>query len=117
MAVSKNNRKKKHKRTQNHSAPEGFSKKQIEREEQQQDQAQLEKKRWRISMLALVLMVIGFLIANAGNHLIGYPITFVGGLLGLHSARTLAKGRKITVFCYTVYCILIAYLWIFEFLA
>ena len=116
MAVSKNNRRKKTKRTQNHCAPAGFGQKQQAKVAAQQEQEAIEKKRWRISMLALVFMVVGFLIAAQGNRFIGYPITFVGGVLGLYSARTLSKGRKITIVCYTIYCVLVAYMWIFEFL-
>ena len=113
MAVSKGNRKK-HKRNKNHSAPEGFGKKKTAQEQAEQAAA-MEKKRWRTSMVALILMVVGFLIAAAGYHFVGYPITFAGGVLGLHSARTLTKGRKVTIVCYTIYCVLTAYMWIWEF--
>lgn len=115
MAVSKNNRRKKRKRTQNHSAP--VTSQQIAKEQKIDEEKQIqEKKRLRLSIIAIVIMMAGLLVAWKVSRFFGYPLTFVGGVIGLVTARLQDKGRKVTIVCYTVYCILIAYMWIFEFM-
>lgn len=117
MAVSKNNRKKKTKRTQNHSAPK-VEKRLTEAQKQELIQKQEQNnKHFKLSIVACVIMVVGFVMAWAGYDLIGYPISFAGGVMGLVLTRKQDKGRKVTIICYTIYCILVAYMWIFKFLA
>ena len=116
MAVSKNNRKKGKKRAQSHRAP--FTEQQ-RKQELQVDEAmqQKEKKRFRMSLVEIAVMAIGLFVAWKWSRLIGYPITFVGGLVGLYAARQQDKGRKVTIVCYSIYCVLVAYMWIVEFIA
>lgn len=116
MAVSKNNRKKGKKRAQSHRAPVT---QQQRKQELQVDEAmqQKEKKRFRMSLVAIAVMAIGLFVAWKWSRLIGYPITFVGGLVGLYAARQQDKGRKVTIVCYSIYCVLVAYMWIVEFIA
>ena len=116
MAVSKNNRKKGKKRAQSHRAPVT---EQQRKQELQVDEAmqQKEKKRFRMSLVAIAVMAIGLFVAWKWSRLIGYPITFVGRLVGLYAARQQDKGRKVTIVCYSIYCVLVAYMWIVEFIA
>lgn len=116
MAVSKNNRRKKRRRTQNHSAPVDMAKRQEELRASEEQQA-LEKRHLRLSVIAVVIMVAGLMIAWKAGHVIGYPITFVGSLVGLYAARKQGKKQRVTVICYTIYSALIAYMWIAEFMA
>ncbi len=116
MAVSKNNRKKGKKRTQSHRAPVT---EQQRKQEIQVDQEMLakEKLRFRLSLAAIIVMAIGLFVAWKWSRLIGYPITFVGGLAGLYAARQQGKGRKVTIVSYSIYCLLVAYMWISELMA
>lgn len=118
MAVSKNNRRKKRKRTQNHSAPvieKHLTEAEVQELEHKQQQ---ENKRLKWSIIFIVIMIGGFVIARAAAApLIGYPISFIGGIGGLATTRTQEKGKTVTVICYTIYCILVAYMWIYQFLA
>lgn len=116
MAVSRNNRKKKRKRTQNHSAPVPTEGRLTERDVDVK-QKEKEKRAMRLNITGIVLMVLGFIIAWRVSRFVGYPITFCGGLMGLISTRMQNNGRKVTLIGYTLYCIMVAYMWIFEFLA
>ncbi|HIV67592.1 MAG TPA: hypothetical protein IAA32_01845 [Candidatus Butyricicoccus stercorigallinarum] len=116
MAVSKNNRKNGKKRTKGHRAP--VTDEQRKRAVQVNTEAQeREKKRFRLSLIAIAVMAVGLFIAWQGYRIFGYPITFVGGLAGLYAARHQDKGRKVTIVCYTIYCLLVAYMWIVELMA
>ncbi len=116
MAVSKGNRKKNTKRKQNHSAPK-VEKRLTEAEKQELLKKEKQNnKNLKRSIIACVIMVAGFVIAWLGYRLIGYPISFAGAVMGIVVARNQDKGRKVTIACYTIYCVLVAYMWIFEFL-
>lgn len=112
MAESKNNRKKKKKRTQNHRAPDlPPTKEEIAKEEAA---VQEQKKQMKLSIVAFVLMVAGFILAQFWSTLIGYPISFVGSILGIMTARSQARGRTVTVICYTIFAVLVAYMWFYQ---
>mgnify|MGYP000763850648 CR=1 FL=1 len=115
MAVSKNNRRKKGKRTQNHSAP-AAAQKSAKREVEVQ-QKQKEKQALWLNIAGIAVMIVGFILAWRGYRFAGYPITFIGALAGLIATRLQGGKRKGTIIGYTVYCIMVAYLWIFEFFA
>lgn len=115
MAVSKNNRRKKRKRTQNHSAPVSAVSQNMEREVEVEQEAK-EKRAMRLNIIGIVIMIAGFVLAWRGYRFAGYPITFSGALVGIISTRMQNNGRKLTIAGYTLYCIMVAYMWIFEFL-
>lgn len=115
MAESKNNRKKKKKRTQNHRAPDlPPTKEEIAKAEEQQKR---QGKMLKMSILSFVVMLVGFLVAQMWSHLIGYPIACVGSIMGIYSAREQERGRIITIICYGVFAVLVAYMWFVEVLA
>lgn len=119
MAVSKNNRKKKTKRTQNHSAPK-VEKRLTEAQKQEIiEKQEQDKKHLKLSIIACIIMVVGFAMGWAGYELVGYPISFAGGVMGLVVTHKQGKSKRgrVTIICYTIYCVLIAYMWIFKFLA
>lgn len=115
MAVSKNNRRKKHKRTQNHSAPV-TTQREIEEQRANEEKLAQNKKHLKASMCAMLVIVVGLVLAFMGNRFIGYPITFIGGVADLIIAVKQGKGKKLTVTSFAIYCILVAYMWISEFL-
>lgn len=115
MAVSKNNRRKKHKRTQNHSAPVNVQRTAEEQMVNEEKKAK-DRKQLAVSIFAIVIILVGLFLAWRGNRFIGYPITFAGGLIDVICARRQGKQKRLTVISFSFYCILVAYLWIFEFL-
>lgn len=115
MAESKNNRKKKKKRTQNHRAPDlPPTKEEIAKAEEVQKK---QSKMFKLSIVSFALMLVGFVIAQMWSRLIGFPIAFAGGILGIYSAREQERGRKVTIICYTIFAVLVAYMWFAEVLA
>lgn len=114
MAESKNHRKKKKKRTQNHRAPDLPP----TREEIAQEEAavQEQKKQLKLSIVAFVLMAAGFILAQFWSRFVGYPISFAGSILGIATARSQTRGRAVTIICYTIFAVLVAYMWCYEFL-
>lgn len=115
MAESKNNRKKKRKRTQNHRAPDlPPTKEEIAKaEEEQKKQSNMLK----MSIVSFVVMLAGFLVAQMWSHLIGYPVAFVGSIMGIYSARGQERGRMVTMICYGVFAVLVAFMWFVEVLS
>ena len=114
MAVSKNNRRKGKKRKQNHAAPK-VEQRLTEAQKQELEEKKKENNKFlKLSIVACVIMVIGFVIGWAGYGVIGYPISFVGAVMGLVMTRKQDRGRKVTIVCYSIYCVLVAYMWIFE---
>lgn len=112
MAESKNNRKKKKKRTQNHRAPDlPPTKEEIAQEEAA---VQEQKKQLKLSIVAFALMAVGFLLAQFWSSFVGYPISFVGSILGIATARSQEKGRTVTIVCYTIFSVLVAYMWCYQ---
>lgn len=112
MAESKNNRKKKKKRTQNHRAPDlPPTKEEIAKiEEVQKHQSKMLK----FSIIGFVLMLAGFIVAQLWSHLIGYPFAFAGSIMGIYSARDQEKGKIITMTCYGIFAVLVAFMWLAE---
>lgn len=116
MAVSKNNRKKGKKRTPSHRAPVTAQQREQKTRIEEKQRVQ-EKQNLRLSLIAVAIMGVGLFVAWRWSRLIGYPITFVGGLAGIYAERKSGKQRKLTLICYTIYCILVAYMWIAAFMA
>ncbi len=110
MAVSKNTRKKSKKRTQNHSAPVNMAEKRKREEAEAVQRKEAKKHLWQ-STAALALMLIGIIVAYKLSGLIGYPISLAGGVLGLYASQFQEKGRRITMACYGIYCVLVVYQW------
>lgn len=115
MAESKNNRKKKKKRTQNHRAPDlpPTKEKIAKAEEVQKKQSNMLK----MSIVSFILMLAGFVVAQTWSHFIGYPIAFAGSIMGIYSAREQERGRTVTVICYGIFSVLVAFMWFAEVLA
>lgn len=114
MAVSKGNRGKKKKRTQNHRAPvrPEVQKQEAEKAQQQRESA---KKYLIMSMVSFAVMVIGFVMANyVGWYLIGYPISLIGALCGIYSAGKQSRGARVTQVCYGIYSALVIYMWVYR---
>ena len=49
--------------------------------------------------------------------MIGYPIAFAGSIMGIYSAREQERGRTVTVICYGIFSVLVAFMWFAEVLA
>ena len=104
MAASKNNRKKGKKRTKGHKSPVRTPAEQSAKKRTEYD--------W-FGMAGLALMLAGFLGAMFTPYgLAFYPITFVGALMGLVKSKWDTTPHKISVVCYIVYCLLVAYMWV-----
>ena len=115
MAESRNNRKKKKKRTQNHRAPDlPPTKEEIAKAEEVQKQ---QGKMLKMSIASFALMLVGFVIAQMWSHIIGYPIAFAGSIMGMYSARAQERGRTVTIICYGIFAVLVAFMWFAEVLA
>jgi hypothetical protein len=111
MATSKNNRKKGRKRQQMHKKPVPDYVVKAEQERMEAERKADDRTRtW--SFLGLILMIVGFVVAVMGYPIIGYPLTFVGAVIGMFTTSSESKHPRIVMGGYMVYCVLVAVLWI-----
>ena len=113
MAVSKNNRRKKTKRTQNHSAPAGFGKKHEAKIAAQQEEIAKKNNLSIICFFGMLLSLAGALFTNYGMIL--YPISFacaVENLMSIKKRRPRrSKGDMLIGMCYIIYIAVVAGTW------
>ena len=108
MAVSKNNRKKGKKSTAAHSSPAGSAK-------QPQQTAAPQRgvsTSTLLKGLALLFMIAGLAIVYYSGHIIGFPLSIAGAVIGLFYVRKEQHFRFVTRACYGVFIAVMICYWI-----
>ena len=113
MATPKNNRKKGKKRQPMHSKPMSDAALKAQETIRTEEEKSLRRVQ-NLSFIGLLLMVGGFVIALAASKKIGYPVTFIGALIGIATVQPDQKHRVISIVAYIVYCVMVAFLWFAE---
>ena len=70
-----------------------------------------------MGLISVAIMLVGILVGQFCGQIgafIGYPIAFVGSILGIFASRTQERGRTMTTICYTIFAVLVAYSWFFQ---
>lgn len=107
MAVSKNNRKKGKKRTANHS-PAGSTKQPQQTTAPQSGTSTSTL----LKGLALLFMIAGLAIVYYSGHIIGFPLSIAGAVIGLFYVRKEQHFRFVTRACYGVFIAVMICYWI-----
>ena len=115
MAESKSKRKNGKKRApQRKAPPKTPTKAEIQEAEQE---VKKNKKMTYLGLISVAVMRVGILVGQFCGQIgafVGYPVAFVGSMLGIWTARSQQKGRTMTMVCYTIFAVLVAYSWFFQ---
>ena len=115
MAESKSKRKNGKKRApQRKAPPKAPTKAEIQEAEQE---VKKNKKMTYLGLISVAVMLVGILVGQFCGQIgafVGYPVAFVGSMLGIWTARSQQKGRTMTMVCYTIFAVLVAYSWFFQ---
>lgn len=111
MAESKSKRKNGKKRApQRKAPPKAPTKAEIQEAEQE---VKKNKKMTYLGLISVAVMLVGQFCGQIGAF-VGYPVAFVGSILGIWTSRSQQKGRTMTMVCYTIFAVLVAYSWFFQ---
>lgn len=109
LAVSKNNRKKGKKRTASRPPSAGNAAK---HSQQTVAASRGTSASTLLKGLALLLMIVGLAIVSSSGHVVGFPLSIAGAIIGLLYVRRDQHFRFVTRACYGIFIAVMICYWI-----